>query len=325
MVKMLKMLTKECDVYELFNALQYGYWNRFSEKVFLDMRSAVEFDQKTTYESMNIPLSILNDIESELKLKQIINTLLKTKYHQQISIIYAFSNQQISTDNNHIQLCKYIRNILMNEFNINPQFIFLNTTFNAFYNKFPYICRSPKNVTENMVKQTYPSHIINDRLFLGNMDHATTKEVLKNLEITHVLNMTFQNNAFERGNDLKIQYLQCSLSDAPYESIQRYFDKGIEFIHNAMENNNKCLVHCQAGISRSSAMVIAYLMKIRKMTYEEAYKYTQQRREVIQPNDGFIAQLQWYEKNGCVVKSTKSPQILSPDSFFTKFRFQSRL
>eukprot|EP01084_Bolivina_argentea_P101776 182405_1 len=48
-------------------------------------------------------------------------------------------------------------------------------------------------------------------------------------------------------------------------------------------------------------MIIAYLMKIHKMKYNDAYNYTKKRREIIEPNDGFVKQLKLYQKNGCKV------------------------
>ena len=191
-------------------------------------------------------------------------------------------------------------------------FIILNCDFNTFYQKFPYICYSPKSENMKLNKQSYPNQILNDELFLGNIDHATSKEILKNLKITHILNITMQNNAFEHDKELNIDYLHCPIFDGPSQPISIYFEKGINFINNALIKNNtnnnnqiinRVLVHCQAGISRSSTMIIAYLMKIHKMTYDDAYQYTQKRREIIQPNYGFIQQLKLYEQNGCMMKN----------------------
>ena len=44
-------------------------------------------------------------------------------------------------------------------------------------------------------------------------------------------------------------------------------------------------------------MIIAYLMKIKSMSFEEAYKFTLERREIIEPNDGFSEQLKLYQPN----------------------------
>jgi hypothetical protein len=42
--------------------------------------------------------------------------------------------------------------------------------------------------------------------------------------------------------------------------------------------------------------VLAYLIKIHKMTYEEAYKFVKQKRKVAFPNLGFVRQLKDLQK-----------------------------
>jgi len=48
------------------------------------------------------------------------------------------------------------------------------------------------------------------------------------------------------------------------------------------------LVHCAAGVSRSSSNVIAYLMRRKKnMSFNEAFNFVKKRRPVICPNYRF--------------------------------------
>jgi len=63
----------------------------------------------------------------------------------------------------------------------------------------------------------------------------------------------------------------------------------------ARQENKRCLVHCMAGISRSSSLVLAYLMKHQKMSLKEAFLHTREMRDVIEPNFGFVKQLMQFE------------------------------
>uniref|UniRef100_A0A8C2M2Y6 Serine/threonine/tyrosine-interacting protein n=1 Tax=Cricetulus griseus TaxID=10029 RepID=A0A8C2M2Y6_CRIGR len=65
-----------------------------------------------------------------------------------------------------------------------------------------------------------------------------------------------------------------------------------EFIDGSLQNGGKVLVHGNAGISRSAAFVIAYIMETFGMKYRDAFAYVQERRFCINPNAGFVHQLQ---------------------------------
>lgn len=49
----------------------------------------------------------------------------------------------------------------------------------------------------------------------------------------------------------------------------------------------KILIHCAAGISRSSTVAIAYLSDLLCITHQEAYQLVKLKRRVIKPNEGF--------------------------------------
>ena len=80
------------------------------------------------------------------------------------------------------------------------------------------------------------------------------------------------------------------------------------------------LLYSAAGISRSSTMVIAYLMTVSTLTAEEALCVVRYCRKIANPNYGFMKQLKEYEETtlarvsgqGSMVKSTfKTPPLLS--------------
>ena len=56
------------------------------------------------------------------------------------------------------------------------------------------------------------------------------------------------------------------------------------------------LSHFLAGISRSPALVIAYIMRYLSLPADDAYQYVKQRRSRISPNFNFLGQLFEYEQ-----------------------------
>jgi protein-tyrosine phosphatase len=59
----------------------------------------------------------------------------------------------------------------------------------------------------------------------------------------------------------------------------------------AIESGGVVLVHCHAGISRSSSTVISYLMRKYDLTLKDAIEHTRSQRWFINPNPGFMKQL----------------------------------
>jgi protein-tyrosine phosphatase len=56
------------------------------------------------------------------------------------------------------------------------------------------------------------------------------------------------------------------------------------------------LVHCYAGVSRSSSFVIAYVISTFGLAYDDAKEKVKKGRPCIHPGDGFVRQLQFYAK-----------------------------
>jgi protein-tyrosine phosphatase len=65
-------------------------------------------------------------------------------------------------------------------------------------------------------------------------------------------------------------------------------------------------VHCMAGISRSSAVIIAYIMRRLGVNFENALAYVKAKRPKINPNEGFIHQLKVYEADLGLTNSKRS-------------------
>jgi dual specificity MAP kinase phosphatase len=91
-------------------------------------------------------------------------------------------------------------------------------------------------------------------------------------------------------------WLHISIDDSMEENISQHFRQVIDFVENARAKGQSVLIHCAAGISRSSTLVIAYLMWKHSWTRKEAVEYVVERRRIVDPNDGFMDQLGTFER-----------------------------
>ena len=130
--------------------------------------------------------------------------------------------------------------------------------------------------------------IIPNKLYLGNNESAKNLDILKNHQITSILICGYFLSEFFPGQFI---YKTLEIQDNEYEIIINSLIKGIEFI----EKNKTILVHCREGISRSSAIVIGYIMYKEKKSYIEAENFVRTKKSDINPNENFVNQLKEFE------------------------------
>lgn len=132
-----------------------------------------------------------------------------------------------------------------------------------------------------------PAEIIKNELFLGSQDCADL-EVLGQYGINAVLSVGIECPIeLLPKDDFKCKFLNCL--DLPETDFRPVLKEGILFIDECLEENRVVLVHCNAGVSRSSAIILGYLVQVCKMPLEEAYRVVKAKRPSIQPNAGFMA------------------------------------
>lgn len=133
------------------------------------------------------------------------------------------------------------------------------------------------------------------QLYIGNKSSASDEHLIDSLGIKFILNVTKDHpNYFEHRPDLV--YKQISVNDSSQEDIGAHFEEALWFIDEGRKQGKGILVHCQAGISRSATIVIAFLMKYEMLSLNDAYKLVKEKRPVISPNLNFMGSLLKYEK-----------------------------
>ncbi|XP_020213162.1 dual specificity protein phosphatase 12 [Cajanus cajan] len=99
------------------------------------------------------------------------------------------------------------------------------------------------------------------------------------------------------GRDLKLVRMAVPLKDTENEDLLDYLEVCIDFIDRGRKEGS-VLVHCFAGVSRSAAVITAYLMRTERLSVEDALESLRQSCEFVCPNDGFLEQLKMFEAMG---------------------------
>ena len=131
---------------------------------------------------------------------------------------------------------------------------------------------------------------ITDKVYLGNYFSARDEETIKSNNIKKVLSCCGGSSL--KYKDKNINQKIIELDDNPKTNIIQYFKDCLKFID---ETDDKVLVHCLCGVSRSATLVIAYFMWKKQWTYKQSYDFVNQYRSV-GPNIGFTRQLLIFEK-----------------------------
>ena len=133
---------------------------------------------------------------------------------------------------------------------------------------------------------------ITDYLYLSGCS-AVKPDRLRQLGITYVINCTIE---VPNLNVPDIEVTKIQVDDMPNSRLSVYFDRCADKIKQVRDRGGRTLVHCVAGVSRSSSICLAFLMKYLKMNLRESYNFVKSKRPIIRPNAGFFRQLIEYEK-----------------------------
>ena len=120
-----------------------------------------------------------------------------------------------------------------------------------------------------------------------------TDDMLKEKGVTLVINAT---NGCPMSKKCCVRQVKLKCEDAPGYNLKKHFEDVSGLIQEEKKNGGKVFVHCIGGISRSSSLVLAYLVRYENMTLLDAHTLVKSKRLFIRPNAGFWEQLVQYEK-----------------------------
>ena len=142
-------------------------------------------------------------------------------------------------------------------------------------------------------------------LYISNWETSNNPEIINMYNIKAVITLETTDKPPEILRyyyENKIDFMHIRIFDMKNVDISDYFDSTYDFINKHITKHENVLVHCAAGISRSATIILNYM--IRNMFYMYNLKYenpydlvnyaidiARSKRQIINPNNGFINQL----------------------------------
>jgi protein-tyrosine phosphatase len=135
-------------------------------------------------------------------------------------------------------------------------------------------------------------------LYLGAYSLYFTDFVdIKNIK--YAIDLSNENNVFIDKIDYHMKYNH--IFDHPKQDLLAIIPDCVDFINQATRQNQNILINCFAGVSRSSSIVLAYLMYLDVVVYKRpanlnnSLNWLKSRRSIVNPNYGFLDQLITYQ------------------------------
>lgn len=140
---------------------------------------------------------------------------------------------------------------------------------------------------------------IAENLYLGDKNAASDLDLIGKLKLTHILTVELiPLPQLVSSSCPHLAILHIQIADVPEADLLSHLETTTRFLRKAVEYG-AVLVHCYHGVSRSAAVVAAYLMRTRSWSLQTSLDHIRSARPCIGPNTGFLNQLNLYYKMGC--------------------------
>lgn len=134
---------------------------------------------------------------------------------------------------------------------------------------------------------------VDENVFIGGYLAANDPDLIRRACITRIVKMFSDDPSYPGGyhRHRDVQYAVFPTLDSPDYDIRGEAVDALQFIKEGIDANERILVHCHAGISRSSTIVLLHLMFHRGFDLDGALEHLKTVRPVVNPNEGFMRRL----------------------------------
>ncbi|GAA93381.1 uncharacterized protein L969DRAFT_89515 [Mixia osmundae IAM 14324] len=148
-------------------------------------------------------------------------------------------------------------------------------------------------------------HEVIPGLFIGDLASSQNFPLLREHGIHNIISAMKQRYVVPE--DFAIT--RIAVDDNNSTDMISHFKRSNEIIRHSLNQGHGILVHCQAGVSRSTTLVAAFLMSEFDLEVEEAIARIQSVRTIVEPTEFFMGQLELYERCECDADPAKYAEL----------------
>ncbi len=138
--------------------------------------------------------------------------------------------------------------------------------YEAFRSEYEFLCGHVE------FAEMYPlPHQIARNLFLGTRVFPVKSQNLAALRITHMVLSEYQNVNWEELHGITV--LKCAVRDIDSQDMLPCWTACTKFINEATVSENSRVLVLLFGRSRSTSVILAYLIKNLRMSFEDAWEF----------------------------------------------------
>ena len=263
--------------------------------VLLDTRGMFQFNESHVRESVNV-------MNCELFIKRIRDGRLRVTQYLESRVSFGSNQDIVIYGDNHdstdfSEFTQLIYDNLWKDLQKTAELHILECGYDAFRHQYPEHCTNGVPFVHRFMEPTsdddesgflnLEATQITANIFIGGLHDASSDQLLSKLGITHIINCS--QTSYKR--DPRYHYLSLECADDLKQSLAEKLKPAFSMIDDAKSSGGKVLVHSYAGVSRSAAIVIAYLMQLNSWRYEQSYAHVKSKRNIVNPNLNFVGQL----------------------------------